>query len=218
MTNKKTYFKSSWLTNNAFAPWVGRSSLDTQAYCKLCKVVFELGNMGKKALNSPAKGHSKKVQDQAQIKNVFSSNTKPKTDNSEIDCSSYDNSGNNDIVEIETPGSGMEKVQTTIPTTYYDEKKMFAEIRWALKQVLCGYSDNSCEGTVNVFGVIFPDSEIVVSIELGRNKLKYIMNRGLVPYFKDIFTEDLGSAEFLSVCLDESLNKTTQNCEMDLVL
>ena len=57
MTTKKTYFKSSWLTNNAFAPWVGRSSLDTQAYCKLCKVVFELGNMGKKALNSPAKEH-----------------------------------------------------------------------------------------------------------------------------------------------------------------
>ena len=36
-----------------------------QAYSKLCKVVFELGNMRKKALNSHAKGkeHSKKVQD-----------------------------------------------------------------------------------------------------------------------------------------------------------
>ena len=31
-------------------------------------------------------------------------------------------------------------------------------------------------------------------------------------------TEDLGSADFLSVCFDESLNKTTQNCEIDLVL
>ena len=29
------------------------------------------------------------------------------------------------------------------------------------------------------------------------------------------WTEDLGTAEFLSVCFDESLNKTTQNCEMD---
>ena len=32
------------------------------------------------------------------------------------------------------------------------------------------------------------------------------------------WTEDLGTAEFLSVCFDESLNKTTQNCEVDLVL
>ena len=31
----------------------------------------------------------------------------------------------------------MEKVQTTIPTTYYDEKRMFAEIRWALICLRC---------------------------------------------------------------------------------
>ena len=40
----------------------------------------------------------------------------------------YSNNGNNDIVEIETPSSRMEKVQTTTPT-YYDEKKKFAETR-----------------------------------------------------------------------------------------
>ena len=72
MTTKKTYFKSSRLPNNAFAPWIGTSSLDSQAYYKLCKVVFEVGNMGKKAVNSHAKGkgNSITVQDQAQIKNV----------------------------------------------------------------------------------------------------------------------------------------------------
>ena len=126
--------------------------------------MFELGNMGRKALKSHAKGkgHSKKIQDQAQIKNFFNSKAKPKTDNSKIDCLIYDSNGNNDIIEIETPSSTrMEKVQTTIPTTYYDEKKMFAEIRWALKQVLCGYSDNSCKGTVNLFGVMFPDSTLL---------------------------------------------------------
>ena len=89
---------------------------------------------------------------------------------------------------------------------------MFAEIRWALKQILCGRKDNSFEGRVNLFGVTFPDSKIVASMELFRNKLKYIINHGLVPYFKSILTEDLGSADFLSVCFDEWLNKTTQNC------
>ena len=36
--------------------------------------------------------------------------------------------------------------------------------------------------------------------------------------FKYILTEDIDSADFLSVCFNKSLNKTTQNCEMDLIL
>ena len=52
----------------------------------------------------------KTVQGQAQIKNVFNSQIKSKTNNSKNDCLIYDNNGNNDIVEIETPsGSRMEK-------------------------------------------------------------------------------------------------------------
>ena len=83
MRTKKLILSHHWLTNNASVPWIGKSSLDTQAFCKLCKVVFELGKMGKKALNSHAKGkgHSKKVQDQAQIKNFFNSKTKSISDN-----------------------------------------------------------------------------------------------------------------------------------------
>ena len=80
--------------------------------------MFELGNMGKKALNSyvKGKGYSKMVQDQAQIK-IFNSKTKSKTDNLKNDCLIYDNNDNNDIVETETPSSSrMEKVRTTIPT------------------------------------------------------------------------------------------------------
>ena len=67
------------------------------------------------------------------------------------------------------------------------------------------------------FGGLFPDSKIAASMELSKNKLKYI-NHGHTPYFKNILTEDLGSADFLPVCFDESINKTTQNCVMDLVL
>ena len=45
---------------------------------------------------------------------------------------------------------------------------------------------------VNLFRVMFPDSKFAASMELGRNKLKYIINHGLAPYFKIILTEDLG--------------------------
>ena len=71
-------------------------------------------------------------------------------------CSVYDNKGNNDTVEIEIGSSSrMERVKTTMHGTYCDEKKMFAEIRWAVKQVLCGNSDNSCEGTINLLRLCF---------------------------------------------------------------
>ena len=48
--------------------------------------------------------------------------------------------------------------------------------------------------------------------------MKYIINHELAPYFKYILTEDIDSADFLSVCFNKSLNKTTQICEMDLTL
>ena len=59
MTTKKTYFKSSWLTDHVLAPWIVKSSTDhvfapwivkspqyTQTYCKLFNFVFEFRNMG----------------------------------------------------------------------------------------------------------------------------------------------------------------------------
>ena len=49
----------------------------------------------------------------------------------------------------------MERVKTTMHGTYCDEKKMFAEIRWTVKQVLCGNSDNSCEGSINLLTLCF---------------------------------------------------------------
>jgi len=44
----------------------------------------------------------------------------------------------------------------------------------AIKHVKTGYSDNSVEDEIAVFRVMFPDSNIAKSMELGRIKLKYI--------------------------------------------
>ena len=100
--------------------WIHRLTANSARLC------LNLGIWERRPLRvmQKVKDIQKKVQDQAQIKNFFNSKTKHKTDNSKIDCSIYDNNGNNDIVEIEAPSSSsMGKVQTTIPTTYYDEKR-----------------------------------------------------------------------------------------------
>ena len=60
---------------------------------------------------------------------------------------------------------------------------MNAEIRWVLKHVVGRYSDNSVTGFVDLFQLMFPDSKIASILELGKDKLKYVVNYGIAPYF-----------------------------------
>ena len=48
---------------------------------------------------------------------------------------------------------------------------MNAEIRWVLKHVVGGYTDNSVTGSVNLFQSMFSDSKIASIMELGKDKL-----------------------------------------------
>ncbi|EDO32721.1 predicted protein [Nematostella vectensis] len=53
--SKRTVFNNLWLQDPLF-PWVAQAQESTKARCKMCSVTFELGNMGKQALISHAKG------------------------------------------------------------------------------------------------------------------------------------------------------------------
>ena len=56
----------------------------------------------------------------------------------------------------------MKKVQSNMTTSHCDEKKKFLKI----KQDLCGYSDNSCKGMVNLFGGMFPIAKLLQNCSL----------------------------------------------------
>ena len=75
--------------------------------------------MGKKALNSHAngKGHSKKVQLKSKTFWTVKLNLKPKIQKIIVRFMTRM------AIMIETPSSRIEKIQTTIPTNYYDEKQ-----------------------------------------------------------------------------------------------
>ena len=60
---------------------------------------------------------------------------------------------------------------------------MNAEIRWVLKHVVGGCSDNFVTGSVNLFHSMFPDSKIAGIMELDKDQLKYVVNYGIAPYF-----------------------------------
>ena len=68
---------------------------------------------------------------------------------------------------------------------------MNAEIWWVLKHVVGGYSDNSVTGSVDLFQSMFPDSKIASILELGKDKLKYVVNYGIAPYFLQLLRDQV---------------------------
>ena len=70
----------------------------------------------------------------------------------------------------------------------------------------------------STFRAMFSDSSVAQEFQLGADKLKYVVNWGLAPYFKDILKENLRKSEFLVISFDESLNKSTRNCQMDIAI
>ena len=93
-----------------------------------------------------------------------------------------------------------------------------AEIIWALKSVLKGYSNNPCADISKIFTCMFRDSKIFKSFEFGATKLKYVINFGIAPYFRDILYNHLQKSDCFVISFDESLNDYTQNCQMDILI
>ena len=71
-----------------------------------------------------------------------------------------------------------------IPTVRsLEDKKHSAEILWVLKMVDSGYSYNSTEDLVPVLKRMAPDSLILKSLQLKRNKAMYVLCYGLYPHY-----------------------------------
>ena len=65
---------------------------------------------------------------------------------------------------------------------------------------------------------MFPDSDIAKLFEMGPNKLGYVVSYGLGPFFKEVLKSQLIQCPWLVVSFDESFNKKTQTCQMDLLI
>ena len=108
--------------------------------------------------------------------------------------------------------------QSTLEFVITNSEKTKAEILWALNCVTSGYSNNSCSDLNSLFQVMFPDSEIAKLFQLGPDKIRYMVNFGIAPYFKSLLMDTLKKSECFVVSFDESLNEVTQLCEMDLLV
>ena len=65
---------------------------------------------------------------------------------------------------------------------------------------------------------MLPDSNISKKYHLGPDKLRYSVNFGLGPCFKNILMESIRKSAHFVISFDESLNKATQSCELDFLV
>ena len=115
------------------------------------------------------------------------------------------------IIEENPP----EKVQSTLHLVINNAEKNKSEIIWTLKCKMSGYSNNSCSDMNKLFQSMFEDSTIAKSFWLGADKIRYMTNYGIAPYFKGLLIDSLKKSDCFVVYLDESLNDVLQSCEMN---
>ena len=60
---------------------------------------------------------------------------------------------------------------------------------------------------------MFLECPTAQKFQLGPDKLKYVINWGLTPHFKDLLKTKLQNSEFLLIFFDESLNKSLKTAK-----
>ena len=63
---------------------------------------------------------------------------------------------------------------------------------------------------------MIPDSKIAKNISLVGRKCLYIQIHGIFPYFLSVLMDEIKLSDYYSVSFDESVNKVTQNEQMEI--
>ena len=108
--------------------------------------------------------------------------------------------------------------QQTITNSILSSDSLTAGIVWPLKCAMHGYSYNSNCDISEIVRVLFPDINISNHYHMGADKIRYLVNWGLAPYFKKKLVDNVTRSKFLLVVFDESLNHIIQTSQMDLAV
>ena len=93
---------------------------------------------------------------------------------------------------------------------------MAGEIKWALKIVKSHFSFCSCLDINELFRSMFSGSHIAKSFKLSKTKCAYLINFGIVLYFKEVLRKEIINAPVFSLLFDESMNHILQNEQLDI--
>ena len=62
---------------------------------------------------------------------------------------------------------------------------------------------------------MFPDSSIASNFAISEDKIRYMVNYGIAPYFKSLLIDEIKKSLSHSISFDESMNSKTQECQLD---
>lgn len=219
-----------------------------RASCTLCRKSFDIGNMGSSALLSHTKSqhHLREMQQKADQQEagtqqnlcMFNFNVTSSTSHTSSNNSASAVAQQLQVVEAQQMTNVDQMVVTNMPqeklststvginsnqqgtvksfTTKDDVSK--AEVIWIMKTVMSHQSYNSAEGLNKVLQTMFPDSEIAKKMQLGPDKMAYIVKFGLAEYFRSILIEEAKMADCFVLAFDEALNKINQRGQMDVYI
>ena len=218
---KRTSFNSNWLHDPRFSAWIASAKSKTKARCNTCAVSFELGNMGRQALLSHARGkkHILKM-------GLTSSNKHQNTWSSYCVAKPSKEEGpeggppivQGEIILVPPPQTTTMKASRKEITCYFSKSDtLTAEVLWAIKVLMDHYSFSSSSGTDKRFAKMFSDSQIAKNFQCGATKCSYLICFGLGPHSHQQLIQKLqepGTKYVIS--FDESFNKVHKQEQMDL--
>lgn len=216
----KSAFKETWLQNEDFSEWLRPVVHDQYAAkCDFCKTVFSLSNMGKRAITSHmmSKKHISIVNAGKKSLSMGVFISKPKvlsrtSVNSEDVVAGTSSQGSPpEIHPQETTSKNMSHF-------LLNDSVVNAEIIWCLNMITSHNSMRSAASSVQLFPIMFPDSQIACKMQLQRTKLAYSVVHGLAPYFHKELVRKLKECKYCVVGFDESLNKVAQKGQMDITV
>lgn len=100
-----------------------------------------------------------------------------------------------------------------------EDKKLTAVILWVLKMVDSGFSYSSTDNLVPILQMMAPDSMVLKSIELKRNKAMYVLCYGLYPYFLNQLVSRIQKAPGFTLGTDSGtfkLHSLSKIVELDI--
>ena len=102
---------------------------------------------------------------------------------------------------------------------YSRDDVLNAEMLWAIKTVMLHYSMNSSSNTGELLKMMYADSQIAQKFSCGKTKCSYLITHGLASYFYDRMLTSLkdGDVKYV-ISFDESLNRTQQQEQMDVII
>lgn len=166
MSKRQTKYNPQWERDHF---WIQKTKDDKfSAYCKICKKTFSVSGGG----IALVKQHERTKVHESRIQESCNQRTFQK--------------GSGDVLELD---------KTSIQ--FSDEEILTrAEIMQALKCVDANWSFQSANDEARRFAIMFPKSLVAKNFKLNETKMKYTIQFGIAPYFKERLKADLKDTAF----------------------